>query len=344
MRNTRIQLYFFLTVFVFFTYLTLTVFTPLLGVLVLSGVFAFLLHPVYKRTLPLLGNHRSITAGLVIVLVSAFLLLCLVPLAIQIFLEAQQLYLAFSGNSGILNTIKSFEEPLQKIDPSFTFNIQGNTERIFNLLINNAADFAANILDFLFKLMLGLVASFFFLRDGEKMIESIIKISPLDRKYDNEVIVTVGKMINSIVKGTLLIGLIQGLVTGIGLFIFGVPNPAFWGTVAAITALIPGVGTAIVFIPSIIYVYYTAGIAPAIGLLIWGALAVGLIDNMLLPYLYSRGSKLHPIFVGFSVLGGLAVFGPSGFIFGPIILSFFYALLHIYDIIILDVKREDQQA
>ena len=341
MKNTRIQLYFFLTVFIFFTYLTLTVFTPLLGVLVLSGVFAFLLHPIYQRVLPLLGNHRSITAALVIILIGSFLLLSLVPLAIQIFKEAQQLYLSLSGNTNILETIRSLEEPLKEIDPSFTLNFQGNTERIFNILIDNAAHFAANTLNFLFKLLLGLVATFFFLRDGKQMIEALIKISPLDRKYDDEIIVTVGRMINSIVKGTLLIGVIQGIATGIGLYIFGVPNPAFWGTIAAITALIPGVGTAIVFVPSIIYLYLTGNVPAAVGLLIWGALAVGLIDNVLLPDLYSRGSKLHPIFVGFSVLGGLAVFGPSGFIFGPIILSFYYALLHIYDIIILDVKQEE---
>ena len=99
---------------------------------------------------------------------------------------------------------------------------------------------------------------------------------------------------------------------------------------AAIAALIPSVGTALVFVPAIILLFISGQIFAAFGLLLWGALAVGLIDNFLGPKLIGRGMHLHPLLVLFSVLGGIVFFGPIGFVLGPIILSLLFALLDIY--------------
>jgi predicted PurR-regulated permease PerM len=98
---------------------------------------------------------------------------------------------------------------------------------------------------------------------------------------------------------------------------------------------VPGLGTAIVFIPAIAYMYFTGSIPHAIGLLLWSTLIVGLVDNFLTPYLYSRSVEIHQLLMLFSVLGSIALFGPIGFIFGPILLSLFFALIDIYQSIIL---------
>jgi len=94
--------------------------------------------------------------------------------------------------------------------------------------------------------------------------------------------------------------------------------------------LIPGVGTTIIFIPSVIYLIVTEAYGSAIGLAIWGVLAVGLIDNLLGPYLMSRGNTLHPFVILLAVLGGMSVFGPIGFIVGPVVVSLLKVLLELY--------------
>ena len=138
------------------------------------------------------------------------------------------------------------------------------------------------------------------------------------------------RAIGSVVKGNFTIAFIQGFLTTIGFTIFAVPNAILWGTAAAIASLIPSVGTSLVFAPAVILLFINGEVFSSVGLLLWGALAVGLIDNFLGPKFIGRGMKLHPLLILFSVFGGLALFGLIGFILGPIILSLLFALLHIY--------------
>jgi len=103
-----------------------------------------------------------------------------------------------------------------------------------------------------------------------------------------------------------------------------------WGVIAAFGALIPGVGTTIVLVPAVLYLLWTSQYLFALGLFIWGTAAVGLIDNLLGPYLISRGNNLHPYMILLSVLGGVLAFGPIGFVVGPVLLSLFLVLIELY--------------
>ena len=118
----------------------------------------------------------------------------------------------------------------------------------------------------------------------------------------------------------------------VGFWIFGVPNAILWGSFAAIAALIPGIGTALVLTPAILFLFARGEIFSAIGLLAWGVGVVGLIDNFLGPRLMGRGIELHPLIILLSVLGGIGFFGPIGFLLGPLIVSLFFALLDIYSV------------
>lgn len=102
------------------------------------------------------------------------------------------------------------------------------------------------------------------------------------------------------------------------------------GSIASFGALIPSVGTSIIFVPAVLYLIFQGNIVFAVGLTIWGMLAVGLIDNLLGPYLMSRGNTLHPFLVLLSVLGGISLFGPIGFIIGPVVVSLLMVLLELY--------------
>ena len=174
------------------------------------------------------------------------------------------------------------------------------------------------------------MAFFFLLKDGGKLKQKIISLSPLTKDEDEAIIKKIALSINSVIRGNLLIAVLQGISTSIGLTIVGVPNPIVWGTLAAVGALIPGVGTTIVLLPAIGYLYFTGQVIGAVGLLVWGILAVGMIDNFLGPKLVGKGAGLHPLLVLLSVLGGLILFGPIGFILGPLVISLLVVLLDIY--------------
>jgi predicted PurR-regulated permease PerM len=168
------------------------------------------------------------------------------------------------------------------------------------------------------------------LKDGAKLRQFVISLSPLADSYDELVLSRLGRAVNSVLKGTLTIALIQGVVSALGYMLFGVPNPLLWGTVTAIAALVPGVGTALILTPIVLFLFLTGNVPGAIGLAVWGAFAVGLVDNFLSPHLIGGGSQLHPLLVLISVLGGIGLFGAVGIFLGPLCLSLFMALLSIY--------------
>ncbi len=191
----------------------------------------------------------------------------------------------------------------------------------------------------LFNLLLVAVAFFFFLKDGTRFKESVIRLSPLNETYNHEITEKLEISIRSVLKGTLFIALIQGVLAGIGFLIFGIPNATLWGSIAMIAALIPGAGTGLVVVPGIAYLFFSGKIAAAIGLFIWGAVMVGMVDNVLMSTLYGRGIKIHPLIILFSVLGGLSFFGPTGFLFGPIAVGLLLTLIKIYSSFVLHLLQ-----
>jgi len=114
-----------------------------------------------------------------------------------------------------------------------------------------------------------------------------------------------------------------------------------WGSVTAIAALIPGVGTSLVLIPAILFLFISGRFFPGFGLLIWGAGAVGLVDNFLGPKLVGRGMRMHPFIILLSVLGGIGFFGPVGFLLGPLTISLFFAFFEIYSSIKPPEKNDE---
>jgi len=141
------------------------------------------------------------------------------------------------------------------------------------------------------------------------------------------------RAISSVVKGSLVMAIIQGFLVGLGFVIFGIPHSVLWGSVGTVAALMPIVGSAAVTIPTGIYLLFTHQIGAGIGFIGW-AFLIGIVDTALRPFFLKRGMDVHPFFIFLSVLGGLAYFGPIGFLAGPIVLAFFFALLEIYPMVI----------
>jgi predicted PurR-regulated permease PerM len=340
--SKTLQVSFFFILFGITTLFSYFVFRPFLLVIFLSAIFAVLLQPFYQKTLSLFRGHKTISAVIVILVMLVFIATPLYFLGSQILDEARNLYMNVQGNGEpFMQSINSaIESPIKYIVPDFTFDLRPYLANFTGFLLADLGPIVSGTAFVLFEILLTVVTLYYFLKNGEDFVEGLMKFSPLNDQYDHEILFSMQKTINSVLRGALAIAVIQGILVGTGLYLFHVPNASLWGLIAALCALIPGMGTALVTVPSIAYLVLTHDTGAALGLFLWSALLVGTIDNFLAPYLYTKGLKIHPLFVFFSVIGGISYFGPMGFLFGPLILSALLSLLHIYRLFILQEEGE----
>ncbi len=197
-------------------------------------------------------------------------------------------------------------------------------------IYENAIGLLKGFTNFLFDLALVLFVAFFMFLQGDDFIAEIKKLSPLDEAHNNMILGEMEATIKATLWGTVVVAFIQGTLGGLGFFLFGVPQAAFWGTVMVPASVLPVVGAAIIWVPAVIYLFLHGAVAKALGLLFFCVLVIGGVDNLVKPMLM-RGARATPtIFVLLSILGGISYFGMIGFILGPLILSFLLSLLHIY--------------
>lgn len=333
------ETYFLLSLLILVLVLAVFIFLPYLSAVLLAAVFAVVMRPVYRRLTKWFGGLESAAALLTVFLVLTIVFTPLMVLGMQIFQEATDLYLALLGDGpGLGGAFSRLESYFQNLLPGISLNLAEHLRQFISWLLQNVAVVFTGLARVFITLFLGLIGLYYLLKDGEKLGSRLAALLPLSPKYSQLIWERLETMVNSVVRGTLLVAVIQGILAGVGFGIFGVPNPAFWGSVTVLAALIPTLGTTLVILPAAAYLYFASGLAPAAGLLIWGALAVGLIDNFLSPQLIRRGTRIHPFLVLLSVLGGISLAGPIGFLAGPLVLSILFALLDIYSVLVL--KRE----
>lgn len=336
MTNEKPRLYSLLIILGLILILSFLVLRPFLFSLVLASAFAIVFRPLYQQLLKRVREQAWLASLLTILILILFILVPLALLALQIFQEAESLYVSLYDNFSdqSLSTLwPDLSQRLNKISPIFeTFSpdLDQYLKNGLSFLVQNLGTVFSNLAKVFVNLFVFLVALFFLLKDGDLFKKKLIALSPLTKDDDELIARKITQATNSVLKGSLLVATLQGISSGIGLTIFGVPNPVIWGTVAALGALVPGIGTTIVLIPAITYLYFTGQVISALGLLAWGALAVGLIDNFLGPHFVGKGAGLHPLLILLSVLGGLSLFGPIGFILGPLTISLLLTLLDIY--------------
>jgi predicted PurR-regulated permease PerM len=308
---------------------------PFLGPLILATVFTFLFQPIYQKSLKYLKNRESWAAFLTTITAIILVLLPISFLGTQIFKESSQLYqsLVREGSGGFVGSLENLLNQIRTILPipaHFELNFDQYVKQGLEVLIQKFGTVFSSFAKILLNAFVFLIAFFFFLKDGHKLKNYFVALSPLEDADDEFIVSRLKSAVSAAMKGNLAIGLIQGVLTGIGFAIFGVPNAVLWGGVAAIAAFLPGIGTALVITPAIIFLFLIGNTFGGVGLLVWGVTAVGLIDNFLGPKLVGHGMQLHPLAVFIAVLGGMAFFGPLGFLLGPLTMSVCMALIDIY--------------
>ena len=182
-----------------------------------------------------------------------------------------------------------------------------------------------------------LYSMFFFLMDGDKLLKRILFYLPLQEADERRLLEKFTKVTRATLKGTVVIGVLQGGLAGLAFFVVGIQGAVFWGTIMVVLSIIPGIGTALVWVPAAIVLAAGGYMIKAIGLAVFCAVVVGSVDNFLRPLLVGRDTQMHELLILFGTLGGIFMFGIVGFIVGPIVAALFTTIWEIYGVVFSDV-------
>jgi predicted PurR-regulated permease PerM len=325
------------------TVLFLAVTWPFLKPLLLGALLAGLFYPLYRWITRLLGGRKSL--GAVVTLLVLFILV-LGPLSAFLGIVVQQ---ALSISDQAIPWLQ------QHFSAASTFNVHDWLVQRFPALADyvpaqeqllqnvgaaakSAGAFLVTVLSrmtattaaFILNLFVMLYAMFFFFKDGQKILERIFYYLPLSDQDEARMLARFASITRATIKGTLVIGIIQGALAGIAFWLAGINGAAFWGTIMTILSIVPGIGAALVWVPAVIILFINGQYLTATLLLVWCAAVVGTVDNFLRPALVGRDAKMPDLLILIGTLGGLFLFGPIGFIVGPIVCGLFLTVWDIY--------------
>lgn len=334
------QKFFFLTLFLTTFGILGYIFSPFFAVILLGVVAGIALEPLFlwfKNTFkfgPSLAAFASVFTVLIIIGSTVSLV------GTQLVSQAENVYSnVVTGNQYEIDDASDYINNLiRPFHADYSIDLKKYISPVISFIAQNVGNVVSGTASVIFKFFLWLVMLYFVLKDGRKIKSLLTKLSPLQDAYDDKLFQHIAASARSIVRGVFFVALIQGCFVGLGLWFVGIENAIFWGLIAAIAAPIPLLGTSVIMVPSIVYLFITAQFVPALILTVWGLTAVGLVDNVLTPYFYSKGTEIHPLILLFAILGGLAVFGAVGFIVGPLIATIALTLTSLYQEIVLEER------
>lgn len=336
MKNERLQIIFFFVLLIASIALLLALAYPFIGALTISLTLAISFRFLFRKFVKKFGGQRGWAAGATILVIIFIVIIPLSLIGTKVFQEISDIYLNYTSDGteqGILGQLSGTANGwLAKYFPGVNFDLQTYAQKGIEWMFMNLNDIFSSALKIVFNLFIIFITIFYLFKDGHKLRQTILRLSPLDNAESATVANQLEATINSVVKGTIVIAIVQGLLAGVGFSLFGISEPVLWAILTTIASILPGFGTGLVFLPMVIYLLTTGAYGSALGLAIWGTLIVGLIDNFLRPLLLEHDIKIHPLLIFLSVLGGLSMFGTLGFILGPLILSTAFSLSRIYQV------------
>jgi predicted PurR-regulated permease PerM len=178
-------------------------------------------------------------------------------------------------------------------------------------------------LDFVVAFFLMMYTLFFLFRDGEQITQSISRAIPLHPQHTRRLLQQFATVVRATVKGNIVLALVHGALGGIAFAVLGLPGAILWGAVMALLSLLPAVGAAMVWAPVAAYYFLSGEVIKGVGLVVWGTLVIGLVDNFLRPRLVGKDTRMPDYLVLIATLGGIAIFGLNGFVIGPVIAAIF---------------------
>jgi predicted PurR-regulated permease PerM len=222
-------------------------------------------------------------------------------------------------------------------DPEVKFYLQDLLGRFASMAIEKTSNVLFSLPSIILQIIITFFILFYLFKDGPELVKKCKDLLPLKRKYKAMVYLKLKETTHAVMYGSILIAMIQGALGALGFWFFGIKAFVIWGLVMAIFALVPFVGTAIIWIPAGLFLIAkgatqgnTMMVWKGVGLLIYGTFIISSADNILKPKLIGDRAGLHPVIVLLGVLGGLSLFGFAGFIIGPLILTTLKSFIDIY--------------
>jgi predicted PurR-regulated permease PerM len=310
--------------------------------LVMAAIFAGLLHPAQRWLGARLRGRQALAA---VLLLLGTLLAIVLPLAgLAGIVAAQAIHVSQQVRPWVQDLVANhghLTDSLPEWADRYVAMLEPYRDGILNKgaeaasfvgtwLVSNVSTVTQGTLGFLISLFIMGYAMFFFLVDGPRLVAALKSHLPLSAA-DRDLVVGRGLAVTrASLKGILVVGALQGALVGLGFWAAGLSGAAFWGTVVFVLSAVPGLGAPIIWVPAAIYLAVTGSVGWAVGLALWGAFVVGLVDNILRPIIVGRDAKLPDLVVLVSILGGIGMFGVMGIVLGPILAAILDTMLGIY--------------
>ncbi len=319
-------------------YLCWRMLQPFVEVLAWAAVLVVVFFPVHRRLVA--RTHRpSASAALSCLLVVVTILLPLTFIVIALVRElagfAQNLQAniqtLLDPNSPVtgrfLNWLSQYVDVEQFRSQEFLAErLKGLGGAIAPTTLRLVGGVGGVIIEFFFVIF----TMYYLFRDGNRIVAALPDVLPLERSQSEIILARTREVISASLYGVLVIASIQGALGGLAFWALGLPSPIVWGVVMTLLSMIPMAGAFIVWVPAALFLVATGHVTKAIILAVWGALVIGTVDNFLRPKLVGEKTKLHELFIFFSVIGGLKVFGVLGIVLGPVVLAVTLALLDVF--------------
>lgn len=308
-------------------------FVPILWAVTLAVLFM----PVQKRLLALLNNRENFAAIVTLLIILFAVIVPTLILSIAVGKEGVTLYQSIADGeidlSGPINWAQNTWPSLIERSESLGINIEAIKQKLSSSALQGSQwavshIFAVgqNTLRFAIMFFLMLYLLFFFLRDGKKIIELIIHVLPIGDESERFLLAKFAEVSRATIKGTLVVGIVQGTIGGITFYLLGIQSAILWGVVMILLSILPAIGSALVWIPAAIYLITNGMLIKGVILIAVGVFIIGMIDNILRPILVGRDTQMPDYLILLSTLGGIALIGISGFVLGPVIAAFFLAI------------------
>ncbi len=311
--------------------LTFFIIRPILISSIFALILAFIFYPVYRKVYSWTKN-KNLSALLICLVLLTIIIL---PLLFFIPMLVKQTFNVYT-----LMQKEDFLAPLhalfnkffssQELSNDLIVSVNSFTSKIASSFLNKFTDILLSSPTILLHGLLILFVFFFGLRDGEKFVAYIQSMSPLSKESEKKVFKQFKDITHSVIFGQIIVGIVQGIVTGFALFIFKVPNALILTLVATFVGILPIIGPWLVWVPVDVYLFMTGRTTAGFGLLIYGLIVVSWVDTIIRPLIVSKKTKINSAIILVSMLGGLFVFGVLGLIIGPLIIAYLLLLLEYY--------------
>jgi predicted PurR-regulated permease PerM len=341
-RKLELQRAFIAALALFISAIFLWMIRDYLAALFLAAVVTLFLARPHDWLTARLGKRRGLAAGL---LVTVAVLAFVIPAAILLGLVAEQAIevtgmvtpwvqeqvsqIRQNGLDGLPDWLP-FRDEMIEYQATITAQIGNLAGTVGRVLVNSLRAGTGGFLIATLNFFILVYALFFFLMTGRRAARSAVSLLPMTTEARELLAERAVSTIRATVKGSFLIALVQGSLTGIGLFAAGVPGAIFWAAVASLLSIIPMIGPPLIWVPATIWLGATGHLIPAVGLTAWGVIVISTSDNLLRPVLVGKDAKMSDLMVLISTLGGLTLFGAVGIIIGPVIAALFTSVWFIF--------------